>query len=490
MGGPKDRATFDRPQTIMGRNPEGMVMMSIALHHQPLPLEAGAPPHQLHLTLSQPSTENSELAKRLAVIACAALTVEQAEGAQVQIAPGGRWYSVADIREALDHCLSNDRSRGSVDEVLGRCGRATANAAAAAPVTTLETPRMRSPAEMMNIDADLERTFATILAKQGGGKFAEAMGFAPPPPYTEERSRIDRLPTMVLALTGPLTPDWSVLREGCNVLDPEGGWTIEPGENGGAHFTGRHGTIDLTYSPEPIPSYCIKSALSRSFWFRDGIEALSGAGAQLVLTTDLDTRAVPYEVVCRTASLISLILGLLAREPQAVALLNTGTDTLVPAEDVARLTGCLANGELPLMVWTWTAPHSMEDGNVSLSTGGMLPFLGYEVEVWNAPLPATVVGDKLSGILKYLLHHGPIVTDGNSFGETEGDRSIRGFFSDSRAGRADPTRALFLEFDAAGEVRPRPDPVPRRPQTPTAAPQPAAPAFGRRAPGRFGRKGL
>lgn len=490
MGGPKDRATFDRPQTILGRGSDGMVMMSIALHDRPLPLDAAAPPHRVHLTLTQPTTDNPELAKRIAVIACAALTMDQDQAAQAQIAPGGRWYSVEDLREALEHCTANNKLLGSVDEVLGRCGTPGATIGAA-PVTPLSTPRVRSAAEMMNVHADLERTFATILARQGGAKLASAMGFAPPPPYSDERPRADRLPTLVLGLSGPLSPDWAILQEGCTVVDPDGGWIVQPDGEGGAVLSGRCGPVTLAFVAGPIPKYCVESALSRSFWFKDGWDAFAAMQAQLIVTADLDTRSAPYEDVRRVASIISLAVGLLAGEPQAIALLNAGIDTIIPAQDVHRLTACLASGELPLMVWTWTAPHAMADGDVSLSTGGMLPFLGYEVEVWNAPGTPALVGEKLSGILKYLLHHGPIVTDGNSFGEMPGDRSIRGFFGDSRAGRGDPTKALLLEFDATGAVTPRPDPLPQErtaraiPQRPApAAPPPPRPRIG------FGRKGL
>lgn len=483
-GGPREQATFERPQTILGRGGDGMVMMSISLHHQPLPLDFGAPPHQVHLSLTQPTTDSPELAKRIAVVACAVLSIDQDETAQAQIAPGGRWYGVDDLRLALAHCTANDKTLGSVDEVLGRCGTAGASAAGA-PVTPLTTPRVRTSAEMMNIHADLERTFATILARQGGARFAEAMGFAPPPPYADERPRTDRLPTLVLALRGPPEPDWAIIREGCDAVDPEGGWRIEPDGSGGAMLESPRARIDLGYLAEPIPKYCIESALSRSFWFKNGWDAFAEAAAQLVVTTDLDTRSAAYEDVRQVAAIISLVTGLLAREPQAVALLNAGIDTILPAQDVHRLVGCLARGELPLMVWTWTAPHSMTDGDVSLSTGGMLPFLGYEVEVWNAPLSAAAAGEKLSGILNYLLYHGPIVGDGNSFGETPGDRSIRGFFGDSRAGRGDPTKALLLEFDSLPLEQPRPDPIPERP-----APPPSPVGFARRAPGGFGRKGL
>jgi hypothetical protein len=140
-----------------------------------------------------------------------------------------------------------------------------------------------------------------------------------------------------------------------------------------------------------------------------------------------------------------------------------------------------------LMLWTWTAPDSLVADSVSLTTGGIRPFLGYEIEVWNAPGEPQWVGDQLSNVINYLLHAGPVVKDGDSFGETGGDRSIRGFFGTTRAERHDTNvPVLLLEFDSPrGAVPRRPDP------TPAPAPDLSPQGFPRRAvAGGFGRKGL
>lgn len=104
-GGPQDEADLARPQTIMGKAEGSMVMMAIEARDAPLPPESGAPPHQLHLHLSPPSTDDPEVARRLAVAVCAALASQDA-GAHCQIAPGGRWYSAEQIAEEVASCTT------------------------------------------------------------------------------------------------------------------------------------------------------------------------------------------------------------------------------------------------------------------------------------------------------------------------------------------------------------------------------------------------
>lgn len=482
-GGAQDVAGFDRPQTILGRGPTGIVMLSIESHDRPLPLEAGAPPHQRYLQLSQPSTEDAQLAKRMAVVVCAALMIDQDEAAHCQIAPGGRWYSANDMRAGLAMCTAATSSEQDIDDFLMRYGAGGASAAAAgvAPPSAL-APSGPSPAEAMLLRGDAGLSFARILSQVAGPDLARELGYAPPPDYAEEKPRRDRLPTMVLALSGQIAFDWNQIAATIDQWDAAGNWRFECAPNGSGLIHGRGGTTRLTFADEAVPQYCIENALARSFWLSGGLGQFAAGRAQLVVRCELDTSSAPFEDIRETAKLLTLILGLLSRSPQTIAVLNAGVGTLLSPGLVQSQVSHLHENQIPLMLWTWTAPDSMVENAVSLSSGGLLPFLGYEVEVWNAPGSADWVADKMSHILNYLLHHGPIVGDGNSFGESAGDRSIRGFFGPSRAQRgAEPVKALLLEFDAPGSVRPRPDAVP-------AAPGSDAPR--RAIGGGFGRKGL
>jgi hypothetical protein len=148
--------------------------------------------------------------------------------------------------------------------------------------------------------------------------------------------------------------------------------------------------------------------------------------------------------------------------------LNLTIGTIFEPVMVGNFLSILGRDQLPIPLWTFTAPHSLEDGDVSLSTSGLTPFLGHELEVWNAPLPRTAVQDRLSNLIIYLLDRGPVIGHGDTAGYVEGERAIRCFLGPSRAERAAPVQALFLEFEAPPVTQPRPD----LPQTPPPAGDP------------------
>jgi hypothetical protein len=388
----------------------------------------------------------------------------------------------------LTFCTTTLSAEGSIDEFLLTCGKAQPSAApaGAAPPSALETRVILpgSPAALMR-RADLELSFAQAVTQVMGADFAKQAGYAPPPFYTEEEPRADRLPTMILALEGSISFDWSQLDDIAQ-FDRGGGWKIEGRPDGSGRITGRGATILIDASQDPVPSYCIDNALARSFWFKGGRQAFARQSASLIITCDLDSRAAPFEDVRETAKVMTLVIGLLSRSAGVLALFNAGINTLLDPAAIESQVGHLHKNQIPLMMWTWTAPDSMVENSVSLSTGGLLPFLGYEVEVWNAPGTAEWVGDKMSHILNYLLQEGPVVTDGDTFGEQPGERAIRGFFGTTRANRANKVQALMLEFDTPGTFAPRPDPLPMRAPVKDSIPPTA---FGRRA-GGFGRRGL
>lgn len=449
--------SLDRPATILGMAGPDILMMAIERVDRPLPLEVGAPPHQLHISLSQPSTEDEELARRLLLLT-AATTLEEQPGS-AQLVDHGPWYDPDELVAAAA-ALVRDPVNSRVDQLLARSGEQRASATPA-PDRGYQPPPPGSPAERMML-SDLDHSFAKILTDIGGAEFAKSMGHAPPPPYAEEEPRADRLPTFVLALSNPLEFDWTPVMD-IGRLDPPGGWKAEPGPNGGGTLTGRGATVRLGADLNPIPRYILDNALARSFWFTAGRAAFAGQTQSLIVTCDLDTRSASYEAVRETAKVMTLLLGLLTRSPGCIALLNNGIHTLLDPAMVQSQVGHLHKNQIPLMLWTWTAPDSMVRDAVSLSTGGVLPFLGYEIEVWNAPGDPNWVADKMGKILNYLLHVGPIVREGESFGEEAGDRSIRGFFGTTKAQRHDPTvKVLMLEFAGPGTAAPNADPTPTR----------------------------
>ncbi len=201
------------------------------------------------------------------------------------------------------------------------------------------------------------------------------------------------------------------------------------------------GNVGALKIGQPLDAQLQREALLRSHWFRGGVPQHLGQLAFCSMETPDDT---PARV--RMASLMTILARFASMHLGAVAVYNGAVGSLLAVERLEMMAEIGARRELPLLLWTFTVPHSTVDGDVSLSTGGFEPFLGYEIEVWNAPRPLADVKSFLDGVIKYLLANGPIVKSGDTLGWTKDDRAIRAVIGQSRASRNGPTRALRLEW--------------------------------------------
>lgn len=113
-----ESVALERPTTILGKYGEALVIMTVELSHEPLPLETGAPPHRCRLDLSEPSTDNAELAGRIALVTAAAVLHDH-EG-HAQIAAEGPWCRSAELKLACKAITADAAAR--VDECLAGLG--------------------------------------------------------------------------------------------------------------------------------------------------------------------------------------------------------------------------------------------------------------------------------------------------------------------------------------------------------------------------------
>lgn len=431
-----EAADFDRPQMIMGRSEGNVVMFSIEHRHGTYAPANGhlPPPHAVHLVIGRPSTDDDALARAVVLVAATMLAMDGDTGAHVQLDPGEPWLDATDMR-SLAKTLGNDPTLSG----RGRYGRPEP------------------------YDGGVSAAARDDAAKASG----------------------NLLGNFTLLLDDDVHIDWAKIDHAMNVIDPEGGWSSVAVPQGLGFITGRT-KIMLIWSPEPYDRAEIEDAYGRSVWF-------SGDRARVARHRRYINIAIEapddFAAKAATAKAVTILIGLIAQQPQVAAVLNEMVSTIFSPQMVHRLVGILHSNEVPIQLWTWTAPDSMTDGNVSLTTGGLESFLGYEVEVWNAPFPSAVVGEKMSAVLRYLLINGPVIAHGDTIGASSDDQSIRCFFGTSRANRPELIKAMFVEFDIDRPRRPiKDEPAPSAPR-PTPAPAMAG-GFGRRATGGFGRKGL
>jgi hypothetical protein len=448
LGGKQDTDTLERPQTIIGRSRDGApLLVSVEFKPQHFdPGDSSTPPEHRYHVLIRPRTDDPELALRLRMIVAAGLVSQnQDPDCRIGFGPGLAWCDDGDMRTAII-LLRNDGDLG-----------------------LLLRPDTGEPAALA---APIPAALPTTLA---------------PPNEPGAKREAERLGSFTFLLDSDVHIDWNLIGEAMNAVDPGGNWMPVAVPAGLGFIHGRSKIVSI-WSPTNYEWEPIADAVRRSHWF-DGDLARIGRHTRYI-TLQIDAPEAFADKVA-TAKAATILVGLVTKLPQVCAVFNNMVSTLFSPAMVHDQVCILHQDEVPIQLWTWMAPNSLAEGDISITSGGLEPFLGYEVEVWNAPQGRELVIEKLNGVLRYLLINGPVIRHGETIGAAPGDRSTRCFFGPSRAERERPVEAMFLEFETEAGAAPRPDPVP----TPAPKPDPtpyraeeARPSAIRRAV--FGRRGL
>ena len=435
-GAEKQMGAFHPLILVSGRASSTLIFTE--LRAVPARLDGPAPPHQWHLRLGEPTIEHKAVADRITLAICAAVMFMDEEGARCQLRPGGNWLRVEELHHVFEQVFGGEDI--SVADGVGTPASRFAGAGAAPGAVP---PPVGSPG-----------------AAPAGPPRAPSVQAGP-----DVTKRM--LSPLLLLLDRTLAPNWWQIEEFARKLDSEGGWSYVC-DRGQHMLVGRGTRVFIDDKPEPVPAYVYDEAFTRSFWYQGDRAAVNRHSRHMAIGTALDTGACDWVTTCQVAKIITMVTGILARLPGTLAVLNLTVGTIFEAEMAGNFLSILGRDQLPIPLWTFTAPHRLDDGDVCLSTSGLTPFLGHEIEVWNAPLPCKAVQDKVSNLLIYLLDRGPVIGHGDSAGYVEGEKSIRCFLGPSRAERGEPAQALFLEFEEPKVARPRPDlPVSDPPSPPT-----------------------
>jgi hypothetical protein len=422
---------------ICGRGEGAPVFVEVRCVEEPY-VEPGitVPAHAGYISLSRPTTDDTIEADLVTTLIVEALMSHEAGGIWCQLARGGGWLAAAGMGEL------NARLRSG--EKLNRAAAASG------------------------------------LPKRAGTSQRPS-----PPAFHHELPRTDRLPTLLALSTSAAPPpveDWSTIAQGLDYADPDGGWRIDPRGDGNALLSGRGARVTISLHAQPMPADWIALAAARSFWLPPGRdnEALRGHAACIAIGCEVDTviaGPVATRQIAKVMAMATLLLAQhLARHGALAGLANPAHAALHPPAHMEAIAQALGDDEVPVQLFIATAFHATTPGAISLSTAGLAPFVGREVEAWNAPGDVDTVGARLGNVLRYLLMRGPVLRHGDTLGNSPADRAIRVLMGPSRADRpyapGQVIPAMWLEF---GEARP----YPMRME-----------AGAMRRPGGFGRKGL
>ncbi len=477
-GGAGDKAVFDRPHLILGRSSGEIIMINAALINGPF-VKEGVPPHNHHISISNPTIDDDHVADRLRLIICRGLTQYCNDtGMRCQLLPGGAWLDAQALREALA-LVTGGVSLTSLD-TLGAVSPQTPVAAMAfqepptsnfsAPVTPAVWPSHF--AEPIVDDAPPSRFSAPV---------SPSICAEPAPNPAPNEAGPAGLPSLIVMLEARLNLDWAEIGALITEIDPDGGWQVKCEPTGRGFLLGRGGMIALLNPEAPVAADLLNAAFDRSWWIEGDRAHIAAHRSQLIISSTIEQDA-PFADKSAVARIMSLIACISAHSAGVTGVLNAGVGIVHEPEAMADMLATLAEGEIPIPIWTDCAWHGQEDGDVSLSTTGFAAFLGHEIEVWHAPAAAQTVQDTVSGLMRYLLSEGPVIEHGDTCGATEDGRAITCTHLDSRAERAEPAKALIITFGAEEGAAPAPPELAEPAESITEEPH--------RVFGGFGRKGL
>ncbi|SLK05643.1 DUF4261 domain-containing protein [Novosphingobium mathurense] len=500
---------FGREVLLIGRSAGEVVIVPLRLlGDEPIP---GAPRQGCAIMIGTPTSEDQALCERIVCAVALALVETEADTAVARFGEGMPWLDAEGIAR-LDRKVHEGQAIAVAATALAMPCRppSSGDALAAAGRADLADlpyddllPYQRS--ERLGFDiiglAEIEAGIAEAMSGDPSEHLARLLDQSLPPPFFRELPRRDRLPTIVpLFAAQGLDIDWDMLVEGVASIDDEGAWQVLPEGPDRGRIAGRGCTISVSHTSVPLPAWMVERALYRSFWCEpgEGLRTLRRHAGHGVIACDLDTEIGEFVDIRQSAKVMAMVLAVVA---QGALAQDAFCGVYLPAHscaytfgDLPTLVSPLASDEVPIRLFLWTAFHSTEPDAVSLSTAGMLPFVGREVEAWNAPGTLDFVAGKLNEVMRYLLLEGPVIRHGDTFGDDAGDLSVRIWHDESgEPSRQNPVPVLLMEL-AGPPVSdaPHPDAVPGTwPATALHSRQPpigfAAP---RRVPGGFGRKGL
>ncbi|AIT80961.1 hypothetical protein JI59_14815 [Novosphingobium pentaromativorans US6-1] len=501
--------SFGREVLLIGRSAGEVVIVPLRqLDDESIP---GAPRRGCAIVIGTPTSEDQALCEQIACAVALALAGTEPETAVARFGEGMPWLDAEEIA-CLDRKVHDGQTiAAALAAPATPCQTAcTGDAHAAAGSVDLAElpyddllPHQRS--ERLGFDivglAEIEAGIAEAMSDDPSEHLARLLDQSLPPPFFRELPRRDRLPTIVpLFAAHRLDIDWDMLAEGLASIDDEGEWQVAAQGPDRGRITGRGCAISISHAPAPLPAWMVERALYRSFWCEpgEGLRNLRRHAGHAVIACDLDTEVGEFVDIRQSAKVMAMVLavvaqGALAQEAFCGVYLPAHSCAYT-AGDLPALVSPLANDEVPMRLFLWTAFHSTEADAVSLSTAGMLPFVGREVEAWNAPGTLDFVAEKLNEVMRYLLIEGPVIRHGDTFGDDVGDLSVRIWHDESaEPSRQNPVPVLLMEL-AGPPVSsvPHPDPVPGTwPATILHSRQPPIGfAAQRRVPGGFGRKGL
>jgi hypothetical protein len=189
---------------------------------------------------------------------------------------------------------------------------------------------------------------------------------------------------------------------------------------------------------EPLPPNAYDAAASGSMLWRDAKQQLAQNRAHVVVASLRDSTS--HAEALASAFAVTVVSAGVIQQTRAIGVIFNPALTAFPAQSFYDMAVELAQKrQIPEMLWVsidfMRGPNTAAgQPTVGLSTMGMFPFIGREIEFEPMPWQAGEVAQRVLGLCQYLILNGPVVKDGDTVGNAPNEKIVATYVSQLQRG--------------------------------------------------------
>lgn len=192
----------------------------------------------------------------------------------------------------------------------------------------------------------------------------------------------------------------------------------------------RAGKLDIIYGlmPAPIPKSDLKELCATSWLWPNAAADLTPHKRHVIVTASGEA-----DEIERMKRLTQATYALVATCGDALGVYWCTAGQLIPPKMFCDFATEFLPDRMPLHVWVNVTVGKGDNGKIQGFTRGMASLGHLELETRDSSEPPNELQNRLFGLAEYLLENGPVINDGDTFGESARER-IKATFGRSSFG--------------------------------------------------------
>lgn len=199
----------------------------------------------------------------------------------------------------------------------------------------------------------------------------------------------------------------------------------------------------------PVPPGTMERAVAATIAWNEAAAAVAAHGAHLIVGCVQQPKN--HEHALHFAMLTTFVTAAALDMSEGLGAYWASGEMMLSPDGMRRAVRAMLSKTLPVEDWVnlmWFRGETAgQSQTVGAATIGMRPFFGLEIEFLPAAQQPVELAQRIFGLIRYLLMHGMVIRDGETFGDSETDITrVRFLENGSRV----PGRVMQLSMETGG----------------------------------------